>query len=166
MANPLQVLVVEDSEDDTALLLRELQHTGFDVFHRRVDDADGLRDALGSHQWDIVLCDHIMPHLSSFEALDIIRDKHPDLPFIVISGKVGEEVAVKVMKSGADDFLLKKSLARLAPAIERELKDADLRQQREASKISQHQERRTVFADFSRQSRAVFYLGYRGRRTL
>ena len=139
MANPLQVLVVEDSEDDTALLLRELQHTGFDVFHRRVDDADGLRDALGSHQWDIVLCDHIMPHLSSFEALDIIRDKHPDLPFIVISGKVGEEVAVKVMKSGADDFLLKKSLARLAPAIERELKDADLRQQREASKISQHQ---------------------------
>ena len=130
MAKAVRVLIVEDFEDDAALMLLELRRGGFDPVHTRVEDATALRAALRDDSWDIVICDHVLPQFDSFMALKIVREERLDLPFIVVSGTVGEEVAVEVMKSGANDYLLKDSLIRLVPAIERELEEAESRRQR------------------------------------
>ena len=130
MAKPLRVLMVEDEKDDATLLLLELRRGGFDPVHARVEDATALREALRNDSWDIVICDHVMPRFDSFMALEIVREERLDLPFIVVSGTVGEDIAVEVMKSGANDYLLKDSLIRLVPAIERELVEAESRRQR------------------------------------
>ena len=130
MARPLRVLIVEDYEDDATLLLLELRRGGFDPVHTRVEDAAALRAALRDVAWDVVISDHVLPQFDSFTALKIVREERLDLPFIVVSGTVGEDVAVEVMKSGANDYLLKDSLIRLVPAIERELVEAESRRQR------------------------------------
>ena len=128
---PLRVLIVEDSTDDTLLLLRELRRGGYDPQHERVDTAEGLRAALENHEWDVVISDHAMPSFSAPAALKLLQDGGwPDLPFIIVSGHIGEDAAVKAMKAGAHDFVSKDGLARLAPAIERELRDAEERRQR------------------------------------
>ncbi len=126
----LRVLIVEDSEDDTTLLLRELRRGGFVPEYARVEDAGAMRAALREAPWDIILCDPVLPRLDSFMALGVAREERSDIPFIVVSGVVGEDVAVEVMKSGANDYLLKASLIRLVPAIERELKEAESRAER------------------------------------
>src|SRR5215203_223602 len=128
---PLRVLIVEDSTDDTLLLLRELRRGGYDPQHERVDTAEGMRAALEKQEWDVVISDHAMPSFSAPAALKLLQDGGwPDLPFIIVSGHIGEDAAVKAMKAGAHDFVSKDGLARLAPAIERELRDAEERRQR------------------------------------
>jgi DNA-binding response OmpR family regulator len=128
-AEPLRVLLIEDSDDDAALVLREIKRSHFDVVWERVQTAPDL-EAMLARSWDIVLSDYTMPHLDAPTALEIVRRHSADLPFIVVSGTVGEDTAVEVMRSGANDYLLKAHLTRLVPAITRELRDSRLRAER------------------------------------
>ena len=130
MDRKLRVLVVEDSLDDAALLVRELKRGGIDAYTERVDTADGLTRALGEGCWDAVISDYSMPRFSAPQALEIVTASGLDLPFIIVSGTIGEDVAVQCLKAGAHDFLVKGKLARLVPALERELRDAELRRER------------------------------------
>ncbi|MBI5782200.1 MAG: diguanylate cyclase [Gammaproteobacteria bacterium] len=127
---PLQALVVEDSEDDTLLLVRELTRGGYDVNYHRVDTYDTMSTALSRRAWDIVFADFTMPRFSAFEALKLLRESGQDLPFIIVSGTIGEDRAVAAMKAGAHDYILKQNLKRLLPAIERELREAHIREER------------------------------------
>ena len=124
MATPLRVLIVEDSEDDALLLVRELVRGSFDPEYSRVETAEAMREALSRQQWDIVISDYSMPDFSGPAALDVVLESGLDLPFILMSGHVGEETGVNVMTAGAHDFIQKGQPARLLPAIERELKEA------------------------------------------
>ena len=130
MSKPLRALVVEDSERDTALLVRELRRGGYDLSFQRVETADAMHAALDSQTWDVVLSDYSMPRFSAPAALELVRGRNLDLPFIIISGTGGEETAVTSLRAGAHDFLIKGSLARLKPAIERELGEVALRTER------------------------------------
>jgi signal transduction histidine kinase len=123
----LRVLVVEDSDNDTHLMLNELRRGGYDVEHERVDTRAAMRDALSLRTWDIILCDYTLPQFSAMSALTTLQESGPDIPFIVISGTVGEETAVAILKAGAHDFILKGRMARLVPAIERAIQDAHTR---------------------------------------
>lgn len=126
----LRVLFVEDSEDDAALTLRQLKKGGYAPTHKRVDTPEAMRAALEARDWDIILSDYTMPEFSGPAALALLRSMDIDLPFIVISGAMGEESAVELMKSGAHDYIMKDSLVRLVPAIERELREAEVRRAR------------------------------------
>lgn len=133
MNTPLALLLIEDSEMDAMLLLGHLRRGGFDVDHLRVDNAQDLAAALASRKWDIVLSDHNMPGFSSKVALEMVRAVNSDIPFIIVSGSIGEDMAVSAMRAGAQDYLMKDNLARLVAAVDRELKDAEhRRRQREA----------------------------------
>ena len=128
---PLRVLIVEDSEDDALLILRELKRGGYEPLHERVDTPGAMQVALKKEDWDVVISDHAMPSFSAPAALRLLRESGwLDLPFIIVSGRIGEDAAVEVMKAGAHDYVPKDSLARLTPAIERELRDAEERRQR------------------------------------
>jgi formate hydrogenlyase transcriptional activator len=130
MSVPLRVLVVEDSEDDTALLLRELRRGDYEVTHRRVDSPNSMDAATDSDEWDIVVCDYSMPHLSGMDALRLQRSKNAEVPFIFLSGTIGEEAAIAALKEGAHDCLMKSDLKRLIPTVRRELRDAEERRAR------------------------------------
>ncbi len=119
----LRVLFIDDSQDDVALLIRELRRAGFAVDGRRADDEAGLAVAL-DERWDVVLCDYSMPGLSAMQAFAQVRARNADLPFIIVSGTIGEELAVEALRGGVHDFILKDRLARLVPAIARELAEA------------------------------------------
>ncbi len=145
MGKPLRVLIVEDSEDDMLLLLRELRRGGYDPHYRRVDNAGDLTAALAAEPWDVVLSDHNMPQFSSTAALDQIKATGLDVPFMIVSGSIGEEAAVNAMKAGAQDYLMKGNLTRLCAAVERELADAAdrrARQQAEKALLAQQEELR------------------------
>ena len=130
MNKTLRVLNVEDSESDMKLLNRHLTRAGFTVLAERVDDAAGMKAELEAKEWDVILCDYSMPHFDALLALEVLNESALDIPLIIISGTVGEEVAVEAMRAGAQDYLMKDSLVRLVPAIERELIDAENRRQR------------------------------------
>jgi signal transduction histidine kinase len=133
MARPLHALIIEDSEEDCAFLLRALRRGGYEVSHKRVDTAEGLQTMLRERQWDCIISDFSMPGFSGISALNIVREKDPNVPFIFVSGTMGEEVAVEAMRVGAQDYVLKGSLARLLPAIDRELADAEIRREHKRS---------------------------------
>ena len=124
LPRPLRVLIVEDTPDDALLLLRALKKAGFEPEHLRVDGAAAMRDALAAGAWDIVISDYTMPEFGALQALDITKRHDSDLPFIIVSGNIGEEVAVGAMRAGAHDYLLKHSLARLGPVVIREVEEA------------------------------------------
>jgi signal transduction histidine kinase len=130
MGIPLRVLLVEDSERDAALVLRALAGGGFDASALRVDSADAMRAALSKSTWDVVLSDHVMPQFSSSRALTLVHEAGLDLPFIIVSGHIGEELAVAAMRAGCRDFVSKENLARLAPVVQRELEELRGRRQR------------------------------------
>jgi signal transduction histidine kinase len=130
MGGRLRVLLVEDSEDDAALALAELRRAGYDPVSERVYSAQALKAALGREEWDLVIADYSMPSFTGLEALNLVRAAGLDLPFVVVSGTIGEDVAVAAMKAGAHDYLIKDRLARLAPAVERELREAAERRER------------------------------------
>ncbi len=127
---PLRVLMVEDNEDDAALILRILRRGGYEPDARRVQTAEALDDALANGQWDIVLSDYSMPHFDGLRALRALREQAAFVPFIMVSGSIGEDVAVASMRAGASDYLMKSNLTRLVPAIERELHEAADRAER------------------------------------
>jgi signal transduction histidine kinase len=130
MTQPLRVLIVEDDERDAALLVRELQRCDYEVTFERVDTAEAMSAALEKQPWDIVLSDYTMPCFSGPAALSLVKERALDLPFIIVSGTIGEETAVTSLRAGAHDFLVKGALARLAPAIERERREAGMRAER------------------------------------
>ena len=129
----LRVLFVEDSLADAFLLERALTRGGFNVVSERVDTAEQMLRALEQREWDLILCDHSMPQFSSPAALKILQEKKLDLPFIIVSGHIEEEMAVSTMDSGAHDDIMKDRLARLVPAVERELREAEVRRARAKS---------------------------------
>jgi PAS domain S-box-containing protein len=142
MGEPLRLLLVEDSEDDATLVLRELRRGGYDPLCERVDTAGEMEAALDERTWDLVIADHSMPAFSSSAALELLKGKgFVDVPFIIVSGRIGEDAAVEAMKAGAHDYIMKNNLARLNSAIERELREAESRRERrwaqEALRVSE-----------------------------
>src|SRR5713101_4417960 len=127
MGKPLRALLVEDIEQDALLLVRELKRGGFDVTFERVDTPEAMSAALAKQPWDIVLSDYSMPRFSAPMALGLVKERRLDLPFIIVSGTVSEDIAVEAIHGGAHDFMAKGKLGRLIPAIERELRDVTLR---------------------------------------
>ena len=130
MGKPLRVLLVEDSEDDALIVLHELRRGGYDLTSERVQTALAMNAALDKHAWDIVIADYVMPSFSAPDALVLLKSKGFDVPFIVVSGKIGEDIAVATMKAGAHDYIMKDSLKRLNAAVERELREAVERRER------------------------------------
>ncbi|RMF69423.1 MAG: response regulator [Calditrichaeota bacterium] len=141
MKTPLRVLFVEDSEDDVHLLLRELRQGNYEVTWSRVETPEDMRAELARQDWDVIVSDYAMPRFDGRAALNLLKQKELDIPFIIISGTVGEDTVVEVMKSGAHDYVMKDNLTRLVPAIKRELKEAETRkmarQAEEARRISE-----------------------------
>jgi PAS domain S-box-containing protein len=127
MGKPIRVLIVDDSEDDALLLVRQLRNTGFDASFERVDTAEAMNAALDKLTWDLVLSDFMMPGFGGLEAVELLRQKGFDIPIFIVSGKIGEETAVECVKAGASDYLMKDNLKRLGTAIERELREAENR---------------------------------------
>ena len=145
MAKPLRVLIVEDSKDDALLITRELQRNGYDLIVEQVDTPVAMTVALERQIWDIIIADYIMPHFSGLDALKLLHGSGLDPPFIVVSGKIGEDTAVAAMKAGAHDYIMKNNLTRLAAAVERELHQAQVRREHrraeeELTKYRQHLE--------------------------
>ena len=138
MATPLRILIVEDSEADAELLLRELRRGGYAPEFERVETPEGLDAALTRQSWDLVVSDYAMPRFNGLQALKLTQEKGLDIPFIIVSGSIGEDVAVAAMKAGAHDYLMKDNTARLLPAIARELREARMRQERRQSEETIH----------------------------
>ena len=134
MALPLRLLLVEDSADDADLILHELRRAGYDPTCERVQTAAEMKAALAQRPWDLVIADYVLPHFSAPGALTLVQESGLDLPFIVVSGAIGEETAVQAMRAGARDYIMKGNLARLAPAIVRELHEAGARRERKAAR--------------------------------
>jgi two-component system, cell cycle sensor histidine kinase and response regulator CckA len=136
---PLRALIADDSENDALLVLRELRKAGYELVYERVSTAPAMQAALGRQTWDVIISDYEMPHFGGFEALQLVKASGHDLPFILVSAVVSEETAVAAMKAGAHDFIMKRKLARLAPAIERELREAQTRLARKAAEAALRQ---------------------------
>ena len=157
MDKPIRVLIIDDSEDDCLLLVRELKKGGFVPTYERVDIAEAMNDALNNHRWDLILCDYSMPSFSASSALEIYNQNGFDMPFIIVSGTIADEIAVDAMKAGAHDYIMKNNLARLNPAIERELREAKNRHERKLAdqELKQSEEKyRTLFEE----SRDAIYM--------
>lgn len=136
MGTPLRVLIIEDSEDDTALIVRELRRSGYETEFKRVDSEAALKSVLALQDWDLVISDFSMPQFSGTDALKLVRTMGSEAPFIFVSGTMGEDTAVAALKNGAQDYLVKTNLKRLAPAVQRELQEAEDR--RERKRLEQH----------------------------
>ena len=132
MPTALRALLVEDSEDDALLIVRELRRGGYDVNFERVDGREAMLRAIGTQQWDLVVCDYSMPNFSGTDALQLLRESGSQAPFIFVSGTIGEEKAVAALKLGAQDYVMKGNLKRLLPAVGRELEEVARRQEHKA----------------------------------
>ena len=126
----LRLLLIEDAPDDAALVVRELARGGYTVECDRVDTPDALVESLKRQSWDIVIADYTMPGFTGTAALTLVRQYDADLPFLFVSGTIGEDAAVAAMRTGAHDYIMKGSLKRLVPAVEREMRDAGVRRER------------------------------------
>jgi len=130
MENELNILLIEDNPDDALLLRRLFQKEALKAKVKQVDTAQDMSDALDTEKWDLIISDYSLPKFSGQEALEIFKARHIDIPFILVSGTVGEDIAVNMMKSGAHDYLMKTNLKRIVPAIIRELNEVEVRKQR------------------------------------
>jgi signal transduction histidine kinase len=135
----LRALIADDSENDVLVLLHVLRKAGYEPVYERVWTAPAMKAALQRQAWDIVISDYEMPNFGGFEALQLLKESGHDLPFILVSAVVSEETAVAAMKAGAHDYIMKRNLARLVPAIERELRDAQTRVARKAAETALRQ---------------------------
>ena len=130
VSQSLRVLIVEDSPADAELVVLELRRAGFLPSAMRVDTPAALAQALDEQSWDVVISDYLLPGWSGLSALQMLQERGIDAPFIIVSGAIGEETAVDTMKAGAHDYVLKDNLVRLGPAVERELREAQVRRER------------------------------------
>jgi two-component system cell cycle sensor histidine kinase/response regulator CckA len=136
MLSQLHLLIIDDSEDDALLITRALEKENFKLFHQRVENAAELNAALDARVWDIIISDYSMPGFTGTQALELCQQKAFDAPFIIVSGRIGEEVAVDMMKAGASDYIMKDDFPRLAPAITRELRAARERKIRRQAQLA------------------------------
>ncbi len=153
----LDLLIVEDSQDDAQLVVRELRRGGYEVEYQRVDTAASMETTLHNQSWDLIICDYSMPSFSAPKALELLKSTGRDIPFIIVSGTIGEETAVNALKAGAHDFLIKGNYSRLLPAIERELQDAQVRRERQQAEKSL-QESEAKFRRLVEHLPAVVYM--------
>ena len=130
MSGAIRVLIVDDSSDDAELVAEELRSAGYQPLFERVDTARKMSDALDRGGWDAIIADYKMPGFSCLAALQLMQERHIDVPFIVVSGAIGEETAVEAMRAGAHDYVLKQNLTRLPAAVTRELREAQIRHER------------------------------------
>jgi signal transduction histidine kinase len=133
LSQPLRVLLIEDSVDDADLLKLALKRGGYDLTCECIHTPEAMQAALQDSEWDIVISDYVMPRFNGIDALKLLQARGVDVPFIIVSGHIGEELAVAAMKAGADDYVMKDKLARLVPAVARELREAESRRARRAS---------------------------------
>ena len=166
MDRPLRVIVIEDVQDDAELVLNELRLGGYTADARVVATEAGLRDVLREGPWDIVISDHSLPGFSASAALRVLQETSVDLPLIVVSGSIGEDAAVALMKAGAQDYLFKGNLARLAATVERELREAEVRQQRRQADRELHAQREFLRAIIDADPSLIFVKDRDGRFTL
>ena len=152
MTKPLRVLIAEDNDDDRQLLVLELESGGYELVHECVQSADTMRAALVRGQWDVVISDYAMPSFCGIDALHILQERGLDLPFIIVSGKIGEATAVELMKSGAHDYVSKDDLGRLLPTLERELQEAAARREH---RLAEEAKRRRAEEDLQRTNRVL-----------
>jgi len=127
MIPALRIVLIEDNPDDALLVTREVEHAGYAVQAQRVQTAEELRAALAQGTWDLVLADYSLPHFSATEGLAILKETGLDVPFIIVSGCIGEDAVVQLMKDGAANYVMKDHLPRLGPAVQHELREADER---------------------------------------
>ncbi|MFL5812542.1 MAG: ATP-binding protein [Bdellovibrionia bacterium] len=135
----LRILIIEDSEDDAALMLRSLRRAGFALSERRVDTLAALSAALTENEWDLVLSDFNLPGFTARGALEEVRKRSQEIPFIIVSGAIGEELAAEMIRAGANDVINKSHLVRLAPAIERELRESKIRKDKKKADEERHE---------------------------
>jgi two-component system, cell cycle sensor histidine kinase and response regulator CckA len=136
MKTPLKVLIVEDSKDDAELLLHALRHAGYDPTAAQVQSAQAMRTQLSKRSWDLVISDYVLPGFGGMAALKVLQETDEDTPFIIVSGKIGEDVAIEALKAGANDYLLKDRLSRIGPAVDRALKEVAQRKKRKQAEHS------------------------------
>src|SRR5512133_714709 len=129
----LRVLMVDDSDDDIQLIIRELKKGGYNPVYERVETADAMKKNIEEKQLDIILCDYEMPKFNAPSAIAVLKETNIDIPIIIVSGTIGEDVAIECMRLGAQDYIMKGNLSRLGPAIARELEETEVRnRQRQA----------------------------------
>jgi PAS domain S-box-containing protein len=157
----IRLLIVEDSERDCVLLTQELRRSGFDPDFLRVETAVALDEALSKQKWDLIVSDYTMPRFSAPAALEMVKKGQHDIPFLVVSGSVGEDIAVRMMKAGASDYIMKGQLNRLVPAIEREIREAERRREkrRVEQELNKSQQWLSAVIEASRDGIAVFDSG-------
>jgi signal transduction histidine kinase len=154
MKPDLRVLLIEDSEIDAQLIIRQLKSTKYSLESQRVDTEGAFREALSRHTWDLIICDYQMPCFNAPSALSIVHELNLDLPFIVVSGSISAELAVEMMRQGAHDYLLKGDMTRFVPVIERELLEAEHRQalrESEQARLKGEEELRRAHAELERR---------------
>ncbi len=162
MGEPLRVLLIEDSEDDALLVIRELQKGGYDPIYERVETIEILRSALREKRWDVILCDYKLPTFDGLDVIELLKDTELDIPLIIVSGAIGEETAVEAMKAGANDYIMKDNLYRLIPAIERELIEAGGRRERRLAEKQLKESNERFIALFDRSYDAVYIVDFEG----
>jgi PAS domain S-box-containing protein len=123
----IYVLIIEDSENDVLLIIRELKKGGYNPVYERVETAVAMKKALQEKEWDIILCDYKMPNFSALSAIAALKKENINIPIIIVSGTIGEETAVECMRLGAHDYIMKTNMSRLCPAVDRELKEKKVR---------------------------------------
>ncbi|MBW4561873.1 MAG: PAS domain S-box protein [Mojavia pulchra JT2-VF2] len=165
MSANLRVLIVEDSEDDALLLLRELRRGGYTLNFVRVDTLEAMQAALDQQSWDMVIADYSLPTFSGTDALKLLQSRKLDLPFIIVSGTIGEDIAVSAMKAGAHDYLIKGNLTRLVPAVERELREAEERHKRHSAEEALRESENRFRILCSSAPLAIFQTDAQGQRT-
>ncbi len=163
MPSTLRLLIVEDSENDALLTIRELRRAGYEVSFERVETAEAMAAALARQPWDLVIADYALPRFSGVAALEVLKTTGLDIPFIIISGSIAEDIAVAVMKSGAQDYMMKGQIKRLIPSVERELRDAEGRKQHRQAEEALRDSEALKAAIFDSALEAIITIDYAGR---
>jgi HD-GYP domain-containing protein (c-di-GMP phosphodiesterase class II) len=135
----LRVLMIEDSEDDTLFIIRELKKSGYNPVYERVETAAAMKKALKKKPWDIILCEYSLTKFNAPSAIALLREENIDIPVIIVSGTIGEEAGIDCMYSGAKDYIMKGNMSRLCPAIARELKYAEIRNRGKRTEVKLQQ---------------------------
>jgi PAS domain S-box-containing protein len=151
MSRKLKVIFIEDNENDLMLMLREMQLAGYEVTHKQIQTSDHFQQALEGEHWDLIICDYILPHFNGNVALELYKSMQLEIPFIIVSGLIGEDRAVNMIKSGAHDYVLKNNLTRFIPSVERALQEFQLKNQHHREEIL----RKMAEIEIRKLSRAV-----------